>query len=168
MAMLSNAPAAKGSKPRAHRKAFHLDVTPMVDLAFLLLTFFMLTTTFNKPTVLQVAMPDAKGPRTTVPPSGALTLLLGKNHQVHYFVGLNPGADASRLHTTTFAAGGLRQVLLKFRQNPAGMVLIKPSNAATYQSMVDALDEMNITGQQKYALVDLDQADQRLLATHRL
>ena len=166
--MLPNAPAARGTKPRATKKAFHLDMTPMVDLAFLLLTFFMLTTTFTKPTVMEVAMPDPKGAKTPVDDSRALTLLLGKNHLVHYFFGLNPGPDARRLHTTTFAADGLRQVLLKFRQNSNGVVLIKPGNEADYQSMVDALDEMNITGQQKYALVDLDPADEQLLArAHR-
>jgi biopolymer transport protein ExbD len=164
MAMIQNAPAVKGSKPRAYKQAFHLDMTPMVDLAFLLLTFFMLTTTFSKPTVMEVAMPDTKGPRTPVSDHAALTLLLGKNHQVHYFFGLNPGADAAQLHTTTFAADGLRQVLLKFQQKPDGMVLIKAGNEASYQSMVDALDEMNITGQKKYALVDLDKADEQLLA----
>lgn len=167
MATIQHAPAAKGTKPRAHKTAFHLDMTPMVDLAFLLLTFFMLTTTFNKPTVMQVAMPDAKGPKTAVPEGGALTLLLGKNHQIHYFFGLNPGADATKLHTTTFAADGLRQVLLRFRQDPDGMVLIKPGNDASYQSMVDALDEMSITGQKKYALVDLDRADEELLRKQR-
>ncbi|RYU74069.1 ExbD/TolR family protein [Hymenobacter persicinus] len=168
MAMIQNAPAAKGTKPRAHKKAFHLDMTPMVDLAFLLLTFFMLTTTFNKPTVMEVAMPDPKGEKTPIDDSAALTLLLGKDHQVQYFYGLNPGADASKLHTTTFAADGLRQVLLKFRQNPDGVVLIKPGDEASYQSMVDALDEMNITGQKKYALVDLDEADKRIMQTPRL
>ena len=137
----------------------------MVDLAFLLLTFFMLTTTFSKPTVMQVAMP-AKGPETGVAPKNALTLLLDKNQEVRYFFGLNEGAGQTELHTTTFAADGLRQVLLRFRQQPGGVVLIKPTDAASYQSMVDALDEMNITDQKKYALVDLDKADRLLLAAH--
>jgi len=51
-------PAPKaGKKPRARKHSFHLDMTPMVDLAFLLLTFFMLTTTFAKPLVMQLTMP---------------------------------------------------------------------------------------------------------------
>ncbi len=161
------APAARGTKPRAKKRAFHPDMTPMVDLAFLLLTFFMLTTTFNKPTVMQVAMP-VKGPATPVHESRSLTLLLDKNQQIRYFFGLNPGSDAARLHTTSFAADGLRQVLLKFRQQPDGVVLIKPTDESTYQNMVDALDEMNITDQQKYALVDLNEADRALLTSRPL
>ncbi|UYZ62552.1 ExbD/TolR family protein [Hymenobacter weizhouensis] len=161
--------SAKGSKSRARNTAFRLDMTPMVDLAFLLLTFFMLTTTFSKPTVMQVAMPDRKGEPSDVSEQDALTLLLDKGGRVHYFFGLAPTAAlAEKLRTTTFAPDGLRQVLLRFRQNPEGVVLIKPTDQATYQSMVDALDEMNITGQRKYALVDLSRADRELLEAHRL
>ncbi|RSK50859.1 ExbD/TolR family protein [Hymenobacter rigui] len=161
------APAAKGSKPRAKKHAFRLDMTPMVDLAFLLLTFFMLTTTFSKPTIMEVAMP-AKGSETSdVPASGALTVLLDRNRTVHYFYGLNTEREPAKLHTTSFAADGLRNVLLAFRNKANGMVLIKASDHAAYQSMVDALDEMNITDTKKYALVDLSSADKQLLAQVR-
>lgn len=165
MASIQPTAAPKSGKPRATKRSFHPDMTPMVDLAFLLLTFFMLTTTFNKPTVMQLAMP-APGPPSKVPASQALTLLLDKNNEVRYFFGLNPGPDAGtdKLHTTTLAADGLRQVLLRFQQQPGGVVLIKPSNQANYQSLVEVLDEMNITGQRKYALVDLSEADKALLA----
>ncbi|MDU0369794.1 ExbD/TolR family protein [Hymenobacter endophyticus] len=159
------APAARGTKPRVKKHAFHLDMTPMVDLAFLLLTFFMLTTTFSKPTIMEVAMPDPKG-KTDVPASGAMTVLLDKNHTVHYFYGLNSEAEPAQLHTTSFGAGGLRQALLSFRPKN-GMVLIKASDKAAYQSMVDALDEMNITNTKKYALVDINPADEHLLAQVR-
>ncbi|RFP66841.1 biopolymer transporter ExbD [Hymenobacter lapidiphilus] len=163
MASIQPTAAPKSGKPRAKKRSFHPDMTPMVDLAFLLLTFFMLTTTFNKPSVMELAMP-APGPESPVDPKKALTLLLDRNSEVRYFFGLNPGPDASQLHTTTLAADGLRQVLLRFQQQPGGVVLIKPSNQASYQSLVDVLDEMNITGQRKYALVDLNEADRKLLA----
>ncbi|TYZ13481.1 biopolymer transporter ExbD [Hymenobacter lutimineralis] len=167
MAEIQAAPAARSGKPRVKKLNFRLDMTPMVDLAFLLLTFFMLTATFNKATVMQLSMP-AKGPATTIDDSQALTLILDK-HRVHYYFGLNPLANdapaGASVQTTTLAANGLRQVLLRFQQNAGhGMVLIKTSKDATYQDMVDALDEMNITGQQKYALTDLDQHDQQWLA----
>ena len=164
--------AARNGKPRAHKKGFHLDMTPMVDLAFLLLPFFMLSTTFSKPTVMQLTMPDAaKDAHTSVSASRALTLILGKHGQVHYFFGLNDGSAARRptLHTTTFSSDGLRQVLLdRQRQQPASVVLIKSGSEATYQNLVDALDEMSITNQKKYALVDLDHTDQELLKQNGL
>ncbi|WP_046246908.1 ExbD/TolR family protein [Hymenobacter terrenus] len=157
----------KGSKRRAKKMSTRIDMTPMVDLAFLLLTFFMLTTTFAKPYTLELQMP-VKDVETPVAQSGAMTIILGKGHQVHYFFGLNAPKDktiaAPELKTTTFAADGIRQVLLqRHQQQPKMVVLIKPSAESKYQDMVDILDEMSITHQQKYALVKITQDDLTLI-----
>lgn len=168
MANIQPAAPAQNGKPRAKKMAFRLDMTPMVDLAFLLLTFFMLTSTFSKPTVMELAMP-AKGPSTDVPSSKALTLILGKHNQVQYFYGVNETATAPTLHTTDYSARGLRQVLLDLqRQQTGAVVLIKSEQESTYGNLVDALDEMNITSQKKYALVDLDRNDRTLLQQNGL
>ncbi|GAB2962544.1 biopolymer transporter ExbD [Hymenobacter coalescens] len=164
MAEIQAAAQPRGTKPRAKKHAFRLDMTPMVDLAFLLLTFFMLTTTFARPNVMQLTMPDSHGEPTSVGQKNALTLLLDKNQQVHYFFGQNAPNARPELHTTNFGAEGLRRVLLEQRQrNPRITVLIKTTPAATYGDMVDALDEMTITGQKKYAVVDTDAQDLALL-----
>jgi biopolymer transport protein ExbD len=166
MAEIQAAAQSRSSKPRARKRAFRLDMTPMVDLAFLLLTFFMLTTTFSKPNVMQLTMPDGKGKPTDVGAKNALTLLLDKNSQVHYFFGENSPTAAAELHTTSFGADGLRQVLLEQRRRqPNTTVLIKTTPGATYRDMVDALDEMTITGHKKYAIVETDKQDLALL-TH--
>ncbi|UPL48818.1 ExbD/TolR family protein [Hymenobacter sublimis] len=177
MAEIQASPVTRGGKPRAKKIAFRLDMTPMVDLAFLLLTFFMLTTTFNKPTVMDLAMPvkpDVDEPDSAVPTKKALTLILGKNSQVHYFFGLNtpagtPNEPRPTLYTTNFSDAGLRQVLLKRqRQQPAPVILIKTSEGAKYHDLIDALDEMNITDQKKYALVEMERADEDLLRSSNL
>ncbi|AYA38923.1 biopolymer transporter ExbD [Hymenobacter oligotrophus] len=157
---------SRSTKPRAKKQAFRLDTAPMVDLAFLLLTFFMLTTTFAKPNVMQLTMPVADADsKTEVGASQALTLILGKNSQVHYFFGLNTADAPAELRTTNFGAAGVRQVLLQLKQrSPQATVLIKTSPDAKYRDVVDVLDEMSITSQKKYALVDLDKADRQLLA----
>lgn len=170
MAEIQAAAQPRSTKPRAKKHAFRLDMTPMVDLAFLLLTFFMLTTTFSKPNVMQLTMPVKPGP-TDPPiemgPNNALTLLLDRNSQVHYFFGLNDPSSPPELHTTDFGADGLRRVLLEQRQRrPGTTVLIKTTPEASYRDMVDALDEMTITGQKKYVLVDTDAQDLALL-NHR-
>ena len=158
----------KPGKRRAKKMSTRIDMTPMVDLAFLLLTFFMLTTTFAKPYTLELTMPVKSPVATPVADGKALTIILGKRHQVHYFSGLNAPQDKSvptpELKTTTFAADGIRPVLRQsLRQQPALVVLIKPTADARYQDMVNILDEMNITHQKKYALVKITQADLTLL-----
>ena len=168
--------AAGSAKPPGKRRAKQLstriDMTPMVDLAFLLLTFFMLTTTFAKPTVLQLTMPvkPTEEVDSGLRDSQAMTIILGKGHQAHYFFGLNAPSDKSvpapELKTTSFAPDGLRRVLLvrqRQRQRPGLVVLIKPSADSKYQDMIDVLDEMNITSQKKYALVKITQDDLNLL-----
>ncbi|WP_223653328.1 ExbD/TolR family protein [Hymenobacter psoromatis] len=167
-------PAPKDSKkPRARPHKFHLDMTPMVDLAFLLLTFFMLTTTFAKPRVMELVMPVKSPILTPIKESGAMTIILGKGHRVYYYLGLNAPKDPSVpvpvLHSTNFGPHGIRQTLLTQRvsqqQRQLGpvFVLIKSGLGAKYADMVDILDEMNITGQSKYALTDLSLADRQLL-----
>jgi biopolymer transport protein ExbD len=168
MAAIQQPKPQTGKKPRVRKHSFHLDMTPMVDLAFLLLTFFMLTTTFSKPRVMQLTMPVPDKHTTKVASHGAMTIVLGEKHHVRYYFGLYAPADPSvpvpTLHTTNFGPQGIRQVLLAFRQQePKGVVLIKASPRATYRDMVGILDEMNITSQQKYALTDLGAADRQLL-----
>ncbi|RPD49546.1 biopolymer transporter ExbD [Hymenobacter sediminis] len=177
MAEIQAASAPRSGKPRATKKAFRLDMTPMVDLAFLLLTFFMLTTTFAKPTVMEIGMPSKKPtlePDNKVSEKQAMTLILGENGKVRYFFGLNeaavnPATPRPVLHTTDLSADGLRQVLLqRQRQQPAPVVLIKTQPGTKYQYLVDALDEMNITDQKKYALVELNRSDEELLKGQQL
>ncbi|MFD2721889.1 ExbD/TolR family protein [Hymenobacter monticola] len=163
----------KAGKRRAKKMSTRIDMTPMVDLAFLLLTFFMLTTTFAKPNNLELHMPVKSEVPTGIPLSKALTIILGKGHKVHYFFGLNAPADktvaAPELKTTTFAADGIRRVVLaQQRLQPGLVVLIKPSEDSKYKDMVDILDEMNITQQRKYALVNITPADLTLLKTATL
>ena len=80
----------KGKK-RAKKANTHIDMTPMVDLAFLLLTFFILTTTMYKPSSLQMTYPVPPNPNDPAPPptqlSNAITLLLTKNDKIFYYMG---------------------------------------------------------------------------------
>jgi biopolymer transport protein ExbD len=171
MAAIEPSAPKAGKKPRARKHSFRLDMTPMVDLAFLLLTFFMLTTTFAKPHIMQLQMPAKPQTDEQITPlkaSKAMTIILGSGHQAYYYFGLarleDPSVPVPTLHTTNFGPNGIRQALLaRGQQLPAPVVLIKANTTASYQDMVDILDEMNITGQKKYALTDLTAADRQLL-----
>jgi len=172
MAAIEPSAPKAGKKPRARKHTFRLDMTPMVDLAFLLLTFFMLTTTFAKPNVMQLTMPVKSPTLTPIKESGAMTTMLGAGHRVYYYLGLNEPKDPSvpvpTLHTTNFGPRGIRQALLaeqaaRSRRTEPVFVLIKSGPKAKYSDMVDILDEMNITNQSRYALTDLTAADRQLL-----
>lgn len=162
-----NNTSGKGGKKRAKKMFFHLDMTPMVDLAFLLLTFFMLTTTFNRLQALQLHMPvDPKNSvdQTPIPASNALTVILGEQDEVYYYFGY--AGDKPQLVKTDLSATGIRKVLVsdKVKSNEKMVVLIKAMKKSRYSNLVDLLDEVKITDTKKYALVDLDDADKELLA----
>jgi len=166
----------KGGKKRAKKMSTKIDMTPMVDLAFLLLTFFMLTTTFAKPNVMQLTMPVKKTDDvedTKIKASEAMTIILGKDNKVYYYFGLNTPLDKTvpkpELLVTNFSASGIRQVLLtRLRQQPKTIILIKPTEDSKYRNMVDILDEMNITNQKKYALVKVPKDDLDLIKASAL
>jgi len=148
-----------GGKKRAKKASTKIDMTPMVDLAFLLLTFFMLTTTFAKPNVMQLTMPvkDKNDEHPTeIKASEAVTIILGEDDKVYYYFGLNDPKNAQKpeLKVTNYGQNGIRQVLLtRKQQQPEPVILIKPysyeGKEARYKNMVDILDEMNITSQKK-------------------
>lgn len=127
----------------------------MVDLGFLLITFFIFTTTMSSPTALKLNLPkDTEKPdeQNKLKESAALTVMPSKANYVYYYEGLDP----SKLQQTTFK--GVRDIILdkKRRTDPKDfMVIIKPTQDATYKNTVDMLDEMTIDDVKRYALVDI-------------
>ncbi|HYH16647.1 MAG TPA: biopolymer transporter ExbD [Flavisolibacter sp.] len=143
---------------KAKKLSTRVDMTPMVDLGFLLITFFIFTSTMSSPAAMQLFMPkdtDKKEEQNKAKESGALTVLLGKGDQVYYYEGqLAP--DGSNFKSTNFK--GIRDVLIdkKRRTNPEDLVIvIKPNEEATYKNTVDMLDEMAINEIKRFALVDI-------------
>lgn len=99
-------------KRRFNKQDLHIDFTPMVDLGFLLITFFMLTTTLNKMNKLSITLPDEdKSVRTPSPikASQALTVIMDANNKVYWYA----GADASKIASTDFLPNGIEKI---FRQ----------------------------------------------------
>lgn len=150
----------KGKKKRSKKVSTRVDLTPMVDLGFLLVTFFMLTTTFSKPQTMEINMPvKPKGEvvaeeQNAVKASKALTILVGESNKVFWYQGL-PG-DGNEPTLTDYSQDGIRRVLLEKNATVKDLVvLIKPTNDACYKNVVDILDEMNISDIKRYALVDV-------------
>lgn len=78
----------KGGKKRAKKQSTRIDMTPMVDLAFLLLTFFVLTSTFSKPKSMELTFPAPPENIKDQPPiKNGITLLLTKDDRIFYYEG---------------------------------------------------------------------------------
>jgi biopolymer transport protein ExbD len=152
----------KGGKVRAKKQSTKTDMTPMVDLAFLLLTFFLLTTTFNKPKTMEVVMPDKvddETEQTKINERDILNLVLAENNKIFWWIGLEPP-----INETNYSADGVRKVVLEHtRANPKMMVLIKPKDESRYENMVNILDEMDITDTKRYAIVEYTDDDTAII-----
>jgi biopolymer transport protein ExbD len=143
-----------------------VDLTPMVDLGFLLITFFIFTTTMSQPTAMKLFLPkDADKPedQNKAKESGVITLLLGKDNNVFYYEGqLAP--DGSNFKSSTFKE--IRTVLLDKKSRTLEkdlVVVLKPSSESTYKNVVDILDEMTINVLKRYALVDISAVEEQLV-----
>jgi biopolymer transport protein ExbD len=164
---------------RSSRLSTSVDMTPMVDLGFLLITFFMLTTTLSAPTAMSVFFPDKVDDGLTMPikASHVLTIFLGESDEIHYLDGIAATDDhASSALKTTHSGYELRNVIFAARRRVSSMrhnsgesanlltVIIKPTAGSSYKNMVDTMDEMAITKTSRYALVDeLTESEAKLL-----
>lgn len=146
----------KKGKKKTKKASTRVDLTPMVDLAFLLVTFFMLTTTFSKPQTMEINMPVKPPPGSeqteqSTKASQTLTVILGGGDKVFWFKGT---PDTANFSTTDYSPNGLRQVLIHVNRETKDLTcIIKPTDQSNYRNMVDALDEMTIVGVKRYALV---------------
>jgi len=155
----------KGGKVRSKKSSMRVDLTAMVDLAFLLITFFMLTTTLMKAKAMDMAMPDKdeQHDQLPVPATRSMTILLGSNDKMEWYIG-ETGKSAPTVDN--FGKDGIRKALVeqsdKIKASHNGqpmIVLIKPSDKSTYKDFVAILDEMNITGITIHAVVDITQPE---------
>ena len=131
-----------------------VDLTPMVDLGFLLITFFIFTTTVSQPTAMKIFLPkdvDKPEEQNKVKESAVLTIMLAGGDRIYYY----EGSDPVKLQPTNYKA--IRDIVLdkKKRTDTADLVIVlKPSKDCTYKNTVNILDEMTIDGIHRYALVD--------------
>lgn len=159
-------------KVRAKKMSTRVDMTPMVDLGFLLITFFMLATTLSKPTSMTLTVPDKQEDvkeQETEPlkASKVLTVFLGRNDDVYLLDGIAADDDkaVTELKKVRFGTE-LRDAIFKSQTrinsqnekdaegNLPFVVVIKPTEVSTYKNVVDILDEMAITKTKRYAMVD--------------
>jgi biopolymer transport protein ExbD len=148
-------PGVKKSKKLSTR----VDLTPMVDLGFLLITFFMFTTTMQQPTAMKLNLPDDKVPPDQLnktKESSTLTIMLGKNNHVYYIEGILDPAGAG-FKSSSFKDIRNEIITKKANSDPKDfMVIIMPGDSSNYKNVVNILDEMTINDVKRYALVNID------------
>ena len=155
---MANLIPASPSNSRAVRHSMKIDMTPMVDLGFLLITFFIFTATLTNPGALRLVVPK-DGPPTTVAESKTLTFLLNRTTALAYEGApeeafKNGSVTTISYDTKTGLGQRIRQKQSEMKDPSQLVVLIKPLPQATYQRVIEALDELNINRVSKYAMVD--------------
>jgi biopolymer transport protein ExbD len=162
-----------GKKKGPKKVSTKIDMTPMVDLAFLLITFFMLTTTFNKASTMNVNMPnkdkDKPDQKMQVAEESTITLLLDKEDKIYYYSGSKKSQPS--IERTNYSGSGIRKVIrdkrdVLLKNRDTLIVVIKIKDEAAYKNMVDILDEMAISNVRKYAIVDVAPEDIKLVKVY--
>ncbi|MDA9267005.1 biopolymer transporter ExbD [Salibacteraceae bacterium] len=143
------------------KRTLNVDMNPMVDLAFLLLTFFMLATTFSKPQAMELLIPakpkdELAEKEMAVKESKTLSIALQKD-QVQWYRGITePKAEIIKYED-------LESLLSTINNNTEGLVvLIQPLGSSKYSNLVDVLDALNYSNIQRYAISDLSEFDESL------
>lgn len=155
----------KGGKKRSKKMSTKIDMTPMVDLGFLLITFFMLTTTLAKPVTMQLNMPDKTDTKETSPVKLSETLTVCPDvNKVYYYQGI-PTEAGTVMQVTNYSETGIRKVIadLKAKVGNNFTIVIKPTKGAKYRNMIDMLDECAITNNKRYALLEIDPDTEALI-----
>jgi biopolymer transport protein ExbD len=203
--VIQNEGGKQKGKKRAKRHSTHIDMTPMVDLFCLLLTFFMLTTSMSKPKVMEIVLPEKPKINDPNPPkvdsAKALNIILIGDNKVLWYNGM-PDLQKTVVHETNFSDDGIRRILLKRNKDlfekvdqlnqdvltgrikmprdtvdsrvkdlktadkVGPVVLIKASEDVKYKNVVDIIDEMTITNIARYALVDINDVEKKMVANY--
>ena len=151
---------------KAKKMSTRVDLTPMVDLGFLLITFFIFTTTMSQPTAMKLNLPDDSATpeeQNKAKESGAFTILLGKDNNIFYYEGML-APDGVNFKSSNFK--DIRSEIIRKKQNTDTadlVVVIKPSDESNYKNVIDILDEMSINVIKRYALVDISPVEDQLI-----
>ncbi len=152
-----------------------VDMTPMVDLGFLLISFFVITTELSKPAAIRLIVPnDTRGDSSEIGKSSVMTVLLGEHSVYYYEESWDAALKENRIIATDLTGTGLRELIAGkqkkmdlFYKEKGGrdelMLLIKPSPKTGYKELVDVFDETTISRVKKYALLKITKEEQEWL-----
>ena len=148
----------KKSKNTFKSKTLRIDLTPMVDLGFLLITFFILTTALSQPTITKLIMPKDSKMTTPVKDNAVLTLMLTRNDSIQYY----NGSSSNKKVNSYCTIANLRSVIEQKRKQVGKVlndpsetvIIIYPGNQSTYKNFMNVLDEIQINDITRYFIMD--------------
>ena len=147
----------KGFHRPKRRVGIRIDMTPMVDVAFLLLIFFMVTTVFRTPQALEINLPPDKDVKIEVAESKVLSLRVLPDNRAYWKRGTDPWARSD--------VSGLGLVLKPFKGNKELVVLIKIDREAKFNNMVDIIDELDLANLTRFSLGTLTPEERKEVET---
>ena len=139
-------------------KLVKVDLTPMVDLGFLLITFFILTTALSEPTIAKLVLPKDSNSKTLLKANAVLTLMLTRNDSIKYFEGPDQNKAISKYCTFKDLRSVIQQKQKKvdsiFGNRSETTIIIYPEDQATYKNFIDAMDEIQINDIRHYFVMN--------------
>lgn len=152
-----------GSKQR--KKLIRIDMTPMVDLGFLLITFFMFTTNFTKPNVMDLGLPakdhtpNLIPPPINIDPKNQITFIIGKDNRVFYHQEAKEDLNTNNLKETNFSGVYISKIISEaYKKAPKKeifTIIVKPTDDSNYKNFVDMLDNIAISKKERYGVTDI-------------
>ncbi len=162
----------KAGVRRLKKHNLKTDMTPMVDLGFLLITFFVFTTELTMPMTMNLYMPH-DGPPAPAPQSHSITFLSCGNNKLYYYFGTEENAvKTQQIYPVSFNESSGAGKIIRQKQSELQksgvdkkelVILIKPGDKASYKNVLDLLDEMTINGVTRYALLKPDRTEIQFL-----
>ncbi len=151
----------QGGKSRQRKKRIGIDMTPMVDLGFLLITFFMFTTNFTKPNVMDLGLP-AKGPvepTSVIDDKNQITFIIGKDNRIFYHQSNEKDIVKYGLKETDYNGINVARIISQAYESAPKKeiftIIVKPTDEANYKNFVDMMDNISLAKKDRYGIADI-------------
>ena len=151
----------KNKRTQCNKRSTKVDLTPMVDLGFILITFFVFTASLTDPKAMNLLLPNDTDTlvNDNICESCALTFILEDNNRLYYYEGKEKNAQYK---TSNYSSKGIRQLIMEKRRQVIKkmgkdqmVLLIKPAAQSSFKNLIDVVDECNISLVKRYYIDEI-------------
>lgn len=155
--------AQEKSGGRKKKKNVKIDMTPMVDLNFLLLMFFMFTSSFSKPNVMDLGLPakdtNPHPPMHNIDEKNQITFIIGENNRIFYHQSNAEDLTEAGLKETDYNGVNVSKIISnayeKAPKKEIFTIIVKPTDESNYKNFVDMMDNISISKKERYGISDI-------------